>query len=346
MQDFGIYTLANDVVYDQLVALLNSIEVNVGASIPVCIIPFDHCLQRVKEEVRVRPNVTLFQDQGSIQRWEAFARKFASAHPQAKKTKYTHPRWYAGKLHRKFAAFDGPFERFVFFDGDSLAMKPVEDVITRLETYDFVFDDWEHAKANDEAALDIPLIESTGTFVEADIRPKLHCSSFFGSKRGLFGTAELAELQERLTEQGEAAWINGQGWWDDAFLFNYMTLRSERPLFNMTLSADGQDRTGNCANADPFVEIDQVLYNQEGLKPIHRIHYMGYSSTDFGRLCQGEDVDIRYRQIFLHYRFLKQPDQKPMVLKVPSVLTRTQRLWQRATQKHGLSNLRNLGAVR
>ncbi len=346
MKEFGIYTLANDTVYDQLVALLNSIEVNVGAHIPVCIIPFDHRLQRVTEEVSMRPNVTLFQDQDSIRRWEAFACEFASAHPQARHTKQTHPRWYAGKLHRKFAAFDGPFERFVFFDGDSLAMKSVEAIITRLDTYDFVFDDWEHAKDNHQAALDISLIESTGAFMAADIRPKLHCSSLFGSKRGLFGTAELAKLQERLTEQGEAAWVNGQGWWDDAFLFNYMTLRSERPLFNMTLSACGQERTGNCANADPFVEIDQILYNQEGLKPIHRIHYMGYSSTDFRRLCQGEDVDIRYRQIFLHYRFLKQPEQKPAALKLPNLLTRIQRALQKVTQKYGLNNFRNLRPAR
>ena len=34
----GIYTLANDVVLQQTIALLNSIEVN-GNNIPVCIIP-------------------------------------------------------------------------------------------------------------------------------------------------------------------------------------------------------------------------------------------------------------------------------------------------------------------
>lgn len=333
MQDFGLYTLANDVIYDQLVALLNSIEVNVDAHIPVCIIPFDHRLRRVKDEISARPNVTLFEDQQSIQRWEAFAHGFANAHPYAKQTKLAHPRWYGGKLHRKFAAFDGPFERFVFFDGDSLAMKPVEDVVSRLETYDFVFDDWEHAKANNQAALDIPLIEKTGLFKEADIRPKLHCSSFFGSKRGLFEPAALAQLQEQLMQHGEAVWINGQGWWDDAFLFNYMTLRSERSLFNFTLSSNGRERTGNCANSDPFVEVNQVLYNQQGLKPIHRLHYMGYSSTDFTRLCQGENVDIRYRDTFLHYRFLKHPEQKPLALKLPNLFTRTNRLLQKATKK-------------
>ncbi|WP_375539518.1 hypothetical protein [Planktothrix sp. FACHB-1365] len=39
MQSRGIYTLANDVVFDQLVALLNSIEVNISPDIPVCVIP-------------------------------------------------------------------------------------------------------------------------------------------------------------------------------------------------------------------------------------------------------------------------------------------------------------------
>ena len=72
-----------DAIYDQLVALLNSIELNIGTSIPICIIPFDHRLQRIKDEVSQRSNVTLFEDYGSIKRWEAFACSFAKAHPQA-----------------------------------------------------------------------------------------------------------------------------------------------------------------------------------------------------------------------------------------------------------------------
>ncbi|CCQ64583.1 hypothetical protein CWATWH0401_1179, partial [Crocosphaera watsonii WH 0401] len=60
----------------------------------------------------------------------------------------------------------------------------------------------------------------------------------------------------------------------------------------------------NCANADPFVNVDNVLYNEQGLKPIHRIHYMNYSSADFARLCQGEDANINYKDIFLLLSFL------------------------------------------
>ncbi|MGF1674139.1 MAG: Npun_R2821/Npun_R2822 family protein, partial [Rivularia sp. (in: cyanobacteria)] len=333
MKTFGIYTLANDVVFDQLVALLNSIEANVGCDIPVCVIPFDNRLSRVKQEIDSRPNVTLFEDQSSIDRWEEFARQFANVHPEAQQTQQFHPRWYAGKLHRKFVAFDGIFEQFVFFDADSLAMKPLKDVQEKLQTYDFVFDDWEHTKSQANAALNIPLIAATGIFTQAEIQSKLHCSSFFGSKRGIFNAQELDILLKRITQENEADWVNGQAWWDDAFLFNYMTLRSNRSQFNFTLSPNAQDRCGNCANADPFVVIDNVLFNKEGVKPIHRIHYMGYPSIDFSRLSQGEDIDIPFKDIFLNYRFLKQPEQKPLLLKAPSFQTKANRWFGRVTKK-------------
>ena len=332
MSSWGVYTLANDVVYDQLVALLNSIEKNVGSEIPVCIIPYDNRLEKVKREIASR-NVTLFDNQDAIERWEDFAHQVWAAHPRASDARTNRPRWYKGHLQRKFVAFDGPFEQFVFYEADNLAMKPVEDVFEKLKHYDFVFDDWEHAKPTPVAALDIPLIEASGAYQEADIRPLLHCGSFFASKRGLFDKTELETLLKRLIEDREVEWINGLGWWDDVFLFNYMTLRAERPLFNFTLSENAQDRTGNCADADPFVEIDNVLYNEQGLKPIRRIHYMNYSSSDFVRLSQGEDVEMLYKDTFLHYRFLKQPEQKPKALKPPSLVTKTNRNFQKLVRK-------------
>lgn len=47
----GICTLGNDVVYDQLLALLNSIDAILGPETPVCVFPFDDRLERVKAEV-------------------------------------------------------------------------------------------------------------------------------------------------------------------------------------------------------------------------------------------------------------------------------------------------------
>ncbi|QSJ18134.1 hypothetical protein JYQ62_04665 [Nostoc sp. UHCC 0702] len=48
-------------------------------------------------------------------------------------------------------------------------------------------------------------------------------------------------------------------------------------------------------NADTFININNILDDKQGLKPIHRIHYMSYSSREFTYLCQGENVNIRYQ---------------------------------------------------
>ena len=334
MSSCGIYTFGNDYVYDQLIALLNSIEVNVGKDIPVCVIPYDQRLDKVLPEIRSRKQVTLYDDWESIKEWDEFFKEVWAAHPQAKEVEGNRTFWfYQGNTHRKLVSFDGLFEKFVFYDTDSLAFKPLNNLFEKLDHYDFIFDDWDHIKPEKVAALNLGLIENTGIYQEKDIRPKLHCSSFFGSKKGLFNKSDLANFKKQLIDDQEVEWINGKAWWDEAALFTYMTLRSERSFFNYTWSPDGSERTGNCANADPFVNIDNVLYNQDGLKPIHRIHYMGYSSVDFGRLSQGEDVHIPYQDVFLHYRFLKHPEQKPTKLKPPSLFEKANRFVQRSIKK-------------
>lgn len=333
MESKGIYTLANDAVFDQLVALLNSIEVNVSPNIPVCVIPYDDRLEKVKQEISTRENVTLFENKNALEVWDNFVNQLWEAHSRAKDSKKSRPGWYQGFVHRKFAAFDGEFEKFVFFDGDSLAMKPLDDVFEKLDEYDLVFNDWEHKKPREVTELDLSVIEKITGLTEEEIRPKLHCDSFFGSKKGLFSVEKLEELKKRAIERAEIEWVSGRSWWSSSGLFSYMTFPGNPKMFNFTRSPNGEERTGNCADADPFVNIDNVLYNEEGLKPLHRIHYMNYSSADFARLSRGEDADIRYKDIFLHYRFLKQPELKPKELKPPSFWEKTNRKMQKAMKK-------------
>ncbi|MGL4498066.1 MAG: Npun_R2821/Npun_R2822 family protein [Planktothrix sp.] len=331
MNSHGIYTLANDVVYDQVIALINSIEVNIGPDIPICIIPYDERLTLIKQEIATRDNVSIYDNQDSIQRWENFAREVWAAHPLvAQQKRLAALSAVRVRAQRRYAAFDGPFDKFVVYDADCLAMHPLDRVFEKLDTYDFVFDDWEHKKPTEVAALDFNAVEKSGILTREELRPKLHCSSFWGSKRGFFNPEELASIQNRLINQKEVTWLRGIS---EAFLFSYMTLWGDRSLFNFTLSPNSQDRTGNCADADKFIEKDKVLYNQEGLKPIHRIHYMNYPSIDFTRLCQGEDVNLDHQELFLYYRFLKQPDQKPSELKPPSLGVKTNRFIQKTITK-------------
>lgn len=333
MLSFGIYTLANDAVFDQLVALLNSIEQNVSREVPICIIPYNNQLDLVKQEIKNRDNVTLFENTNAIKLWDEFVGKVWSAHSREKESRLSRPRWYKGFVHRKFAAYSGDFDRFVFYDADSLAMKPIDDIRQKLENYDLVLNDWEHAKHRKVTQIDLDLIEKVMNLQESDLRPKLHCDSFFGSKKSLFGIEQLNTLQERLIARREIEWIKKSSFWSSSGLFTYLTLHGDIPMFNFTLSPNSKDRTGNCADADSFVNIDNVLYNQDELKPIHRIHYMSYSSRDFARLCQGENVNIFYKEEFLHYRFLKHPELKPKTLVPTNFVVKTNRSIQKAVNK-------------
>ena len=333
MESRAIYTLANDVVYDQLVALLNSIEANVGADIPVCVIPYDHRLEKVKSHLEQRDNVRLFDKPEILEQWDKLVNELWERHSRAQEPESTYPAWCQGFVHRKFAAFDGDHEKFIFMDADSLAMKPFDDIFQKLDEYDLVFNDWEHAKPRDVTEVDLSKIEAATGLSESEIRPKLHCDSFFGSKQGLFGINQLDEFRKRAIEDSEIEWVRPRSWWSSSGLFTYMTLPGDWKMFNFTRSDNPEERTGNCADADPFVSRDGVLYNAEGLKPLHRIHYMNYSSADFAHLSQGEDVNIRYQDTFLHYRFLKEPHLKPATLTPASPWVKAQRKLSKAVKK-------------
>lgn len=142
----GIYTLANDVVYDQLVALLNSIEANAGRKIPVCVIPYNEQLDKVKAEVATRDNVTLFEDYTSIDYWDNFATQVWENYPRAQKTwrEWGFPELYRLPMHRKLCALDGGFDRFIYFDADTLLMGPIDYIYLKLDQYDWVTNDFQY----------------------------------------------------------------------------------------------------------------------------------------------------------------------------------------------------------
>lgn len=50
---------------------------------------------------------------------------------------------------------------------------------------------------------------------------------------------------------------------------------------------------------------------------------MNYSSKDFAHLCQGYDADIKYKDEFLYYQFLKNPEPRPKKLKSQSCLEKS-----------------------
>lgn len=96
----------------------------------------------------------------------------------------------------------------------------------------------------------------------------------------------------------------------DQTLLNYMTMKSGLFIYNLALNKDINQRTGNCVISTHFKEKDHILYNK-GTRLMY-LHYIGIPVDEVRRVCSGENINFPYRDIFLYYRFLKEPEKCPV----------------------------------
>jgi len=328
----GICTLANDRVYDQLVALLNSIEANGGKDLPVCVYPYDDQTEEIAKLIAQRPQVELYRERESMERWDNFAKAAWDSHPTAR------IRWQqAGSngyhrfgTHRRYCAFDGPFDRFIYMDGDTLLMSPLDRVFAQLDNYDCVVYDFQHKDITHVYEVTSPkLLE---IFPQERLNQEIFCSGFYGSKKGLFDGERRNWLIEQL-RAGEAEIVYPMA--VDQPLLNYMMMRSNFSIYNLALQLPKEERTGCCVTSPHFQALDNILYDHD--KRLTYLHYIGLSSSLFTRLCSGENLDFPYRDIFLHYRYLYEPSQRPVFTDSPKPYQPpTPTFWQKVTRKLGL----------
>ena len=302
----GICTLANDRVYDQLVALLNSIEAVQGASIPICVYPYDNNTAQIAAEIARRPNVQLYDNQDSIQQWDCFVANIWDAHPTACEhwQKIGSDKYHRVGTHRRYCAFDGPFDRFVYMDADTLLMSPLEQVFAQLNQSDWVVYDFQYKDLSH--VYDIKSPKLTKLFTTKQLQTEIFCSGFYASKKGIFNAQTREWLLENL-RQGEAEVLYDMA--PDQTILNYMVMRSGLSSYNFAQKLEESESTGCCVTSTHFQAKNQILHDKG-----HRltyIHYIGLSSKLFARLCAGENIDFPYRDIFLHYRYLHEPDKQP-----------------------------------
>jgi hypothetical protein len=316
----GIYILANDVVYDQLIALLNSIEANAGREFPICIIPYNERLDRVKAEIATRNNISLFADTAVINYWDNFATQVWKNYPRAQKTwrQWGFSELYELPMHRKFCAIDGPFDRFIYFDADTLLMGSIDYVFAKLDNYDWVTNDFQH-KSDLKFIFDGSSAQMKEIFQADNLQSHVFCAGWFASKKNIFPPAMRADFLDKL-KSGEADVMAFLA--PDQSLFNYMVLRSGISYYNFACH-DCEQATGNHWSSQ-FDVVDNILYDQG--RRLTYIHYMSIGSSTFTKLCTGEDVSLPYRDLFLHYRYLKSPADRPHSFKRPSLLTQLQKI--------------------
>lgn len=299
----GICTLGNDVVFDQLVALLNSIEAILGSEISVCIYPFDDRLERIKAEVEKRPNVFIYDDAESIQRWDEFMFKAA---PERLNRQF---RLYGA--HRRFCAFDGPFDKFIYMDADTLLMNSLDHVFEKLDHYDWIVYDFQFLDPTKVYNVESPKLLSV--FEQKRIDSEIFCSGFYGSKRGVFD-AEMQEFLISKLNAGESEVLyKGAG---EQPLINYMVMRSGIPSYNFAYSLPEGQKTGCSVTSKHFKEQDHILYDKGN--QLTYLHYIGVQPQYITRVCLGENLEFPYRDLFLYYRYLHQPENRP-VFTTPAV---------------------------
>jgi hypothetical protein len=290
-----------------LVALLNSIEANAGRSFPICVIPYDRQLDKVRQLVQARENLMLFEDWEAIAFWEDFVTQIWQAHPKAI------PTWQEKGIsgihrmgsHHRLVAFNGPFDHFVYMDADTLLLNSLDIVFEKLEQYDWVTYDFQHKDPTHVFEVSSPKLLQV--FDQTRIDSEIFCAGFFGSKRGIFPSEKRDWLLSTL-KNGEAEIL--YFWAVDQPILNYMAMRSQLSIHNLGLHLEKAVRTGNSVTSSHFENRDFILYDRD--RRLTYLHYIGVSSKAFNQLCEGQNVDFPYRDIFLHYRYLHEPEKRPV----------------------------------
>lgn len=307
MIEKGIYILANDAVLDQLIALLNSIEANYSAKIPVMIIPYDDNMSEVRAMSTKRSNVTIFENTDSMKKWENFAHKaWRSYNADHSKLLGRH----AITVHRKLCCFDGPFEEFLFMDADTLLMNKPDVVFEKLNEYDFAVYDYQFKDPSH--VYNIHSARLFEVFSEERMSSEIFCTGFFASKKGLFDERDKEIIVDKLVK-GEAEILYPRS--ADQSLLNYMIMTCGKSSVNLALSLPSDKKTGNSATSRHFTDKEHILYDKG--ERLTYFHYIGVNAALIREACLGKNIEFPYRNIFLYYRFLHEPEKKPIFSGAP-----------------------------
>jgi hypothetical protein len=125
VHQYGVYFLANDVVYDWTIAFLNSFR-TFNPDLPLYLIPFNDNCNRVLS-LKESYNFEVYTDD-SFSRLEAIGEAFELGHTK------TGSYWF-----RRYAAFWGPVEQFMYLDTRQVILADLKPFIQALEQFDFDF---------------------------------------------------------------------------------------------------------------------------------------------------------------------------------------------------------------
>src|SRR5579883_2781869 len=121
IEERGVYVLANDHVLDLAIACLNSFRHH-NPDVPLCLIPFDGRIQEIRK-LQNKYRFTIFDNEPLLRRCDEISRRF-------------HSRVFGH--YRKLVMWDGPFDRFVYIDSDTVTLRNLDGIFGHLGEYGFI----------------------------------------------------------------------------------------------------------------------------------------------------------------------------------------------------------------
>lgn len=179
----GVYFSANDAVYDWAIAFLNSFR-TFNPDLRLLLIPFNDACDRLLTQQDTY-TFELYTDP-AFERLEAIGQAFELGHTP------TGPYWF-----RRYAAFWGPCDRFMYLDARQVVLADLRPVIQALDDYDF---DLLHF----DCALD--QVYEPGEFRRSLLRQgkaRGFLSGLWAARKGLFGIESLEHLAESALQVRE-----------------------------------------------------------------------------------------------------------------------------------------------
>jgi len=179
-QGIGVYFLANDRVYDWTIAFLNSYR-TFNPDLRLLLIPFsDECDRILK--LQYTYNFEIYTDP-TFERLEAIGQAFELGHTP------TGPYWF-----RRYAAFWGPCDRFMYLDARQVVLADLQPVIRALDDYDFELLHFDCA---------IDQVYAPGDFRRELLRQgkaRGFLSGLWASRKGLFSLEEFEQLATKALQ--------------------------------------------------------------------------------------------------------------------------------------------------
>ena len=288
----GVYIVANEKVGDNAIALLASLRLH-DPDVPVYMIPFNDDYQSLFQKLNTLYQVQLFPDLAFL---EAFTQKISEIFPRDFLA-------LPNKM-RKLAAWFGPLDEFLYIDTDILFFEPVSDTLAYLDQADFICCDY-HFKGRKLRDVFSPSVIERGIFPE-DIVNSVFNSGLWGAKKD---TITLHQMYQRLSECAQNRdYFDFSGGTTDQPIMNYLVLNSIDTRLNIVQVK--ADEPGSWGGMQHFVSRDHALY--DGDTRLRYLHWAGTPMRSGGP----------YRDLWEYYRYLDDPDGRPLAGKSPSQLQR------------------------